>query len=62
MEVDLVAHCGDVAAGSFAHTLVLTDIASGWTECVALIVREGALVVDAVEGLRETMPFPLRGI
>jgi hypothetical protein len=62
MEVDLVAHCGDIAAGSFAHTLVLTDIASGWTECVALIVREGALVVDAIERLRETMPFPLRGI
>lgn len=62
MEADLVAHCGDVAAGSFAHTLVLTDISSGWTECVALIVREGSLVVDGIERLRETMPFPLRGL
>jgi hypothetical protein len=62
MEVDLVAHCGDVAAGSFANTLVLTDIASGWTECIALIVREGALVVDAIDRLRDTMPFVLRGI
>jgi len=62
LEVDLVAHCGESAAGSFANTLVLTDIASGWTECVALIVRESSLVVDALERLRGTMPFPLRGI
>lgn len=41
MEADLVSHGGDNVAGSFAHTLVLTDIATGWTECVALAVREG---------------------
>jgi integrase-like protein len=61
MEADLVAHGGESAAGSFAHTLVLTDIASGWTECVALAVREGSLVVEALERLRTTMPFPLLG-
>jgi len=61
MEGDLVAHGGESVAGSFAHTLVLTDIASGWTECVALAVREGSLVVEALERLRTTMPFPLRG-
>ncbi len=26
MEMDLVAHCGDVAAGSFVHTLTLTHL------------------------------------
>lgn len=62
VEMDLVAHCGDSLEGSFAHTLTLTDIASGWTECVALLVREGTLVVDALDRLRTTMPFPLRGI
>ncbi len=60
MEADLVAHCGDTAEGSFVHTLVLTDIATTWTECVPLVVREGALVVEALGRLRETMPFPLR--
>jgi hypothetical protein len=30
-EMDLVAHCGKSVAGSYAHSLVLTDIASGWT-------------------------------
>lgn len=29
MEMDLVVHCGDLAAGSFVHTLTLTDISSG---------------------------------
>ncbi len=61
MEADLVAHGGESVAGSFTHTLTLTDIASGWTECVALAVREGALIVEALERLRTTMPFPLRG-
>jgi len=62
LEVDLVAHSGESMGGSFAHTLVLTDIATGWTECVALLVREASLVVDALERLREAMPFPLRGV
>ncbi len=61
MEADLVSHGGDSAAGSFVHTLTLTDVASGWTECVALVVRDGALVAAALEHLRKNMPFPLRG-
>lgn len=61
MEADLVSHGGESAAGSFVHTLTLTDVVTGWTECVALVVRDGALVVAALEQLRTTMPFPLRG-
>ena len=62
LEIDLVAHCGGTMSGSFTHTLVLTDVASGWTECVALLVREGSLVVDGIERMRAAMPFSLRGI
>lgn len=62
VEADLVSHCGGTASGSFAYTLVLTDVASGWTECVALLVREASLIVEAIERLRMAMPFPLRGI
>ena len=62
LEADLVAHCGDSMSGSFANTLVLTDIATGWTECVALLVRDSHLVVAAIEQLRQSMPFQLRGI
>jgi hypothetical protein len=29
MEMDLLAHCGEVNRGGYVHSLVLTDIASG---------------------------------
>nr|WP_264660386.1 transposase family protein [Azospirillum canadense] len=62
MEADFVAHCGAVAAGSFVHTLTLTDIASGWTECVPIVVRERSLVVAAIHALQSELPFALRGL
>lgn len=62
LEMDFVTHCGERAAGSFVHTLVLTDVASGWTECIALPVREQSLVVEAITGLRRRLPFPLLGL
>src|SRR3984957_12722686 len=31
-EMDMVVHCGKSTIGSYVHSLVLTDIASGWTE------------------------------
>jgi hypothetical protein len=39
LEIDLVAHCGVQAEGSFLYTLTLTDIATGWTECLPLRSR-----------------------
>jgi hypothetical protein len=62
LEGDLVAHCGESAEGSFVQTLVLTDIATGWTECLPLVVREGALVIDALDRARTLFPFPLKGV
>lgn len=61
MEADLVAHSGGSMAGNVVHTLVLTDVATGWTECVPLIVRDQALIVEALEQIRKALPFPLRG-
>ncbi len=60
MEADLVAHCGTTADGSFVNTLVLTDLATTWTECVPIVVKGGTLIVEALDRLRESMPFPLR--
>ena len=48
-------------AGSVVHTLVLTDIATGWTECIPLIVRDQALIFEALEQIQKALPFPLRG-
>lgn len=62
MEVDLVTHSGPRAVGSFVHTLVLTDVASGWTECIALPVREQALIVEAITAVHSRLPFPLLGL
>jgi hypothetical protein len=62
MEMDLVAHGGPTAAGSFVHTLSFTDIATGWTECVPLLVRDSSLVIDGVESLSKGLPFVLQGL
>jgi hypothetical protein len=61
-ETDLVAHNGGLSAGSCVHSLVLTDISSGWTECVALVAREQTLVLEALEVLQSQLPIPLLGI
>jgi hypothetical protein len=62
MEMDLVAHCGAVNRGSFVHSLVLTDIATGWTEAAPLVVREGSLVVETLERIRVGLPFALHAL
>jgi hypothetical protein len=61
-EMDLVAHCGKSVAGSYLHSLVLTDIASGWTECAAMVVREQTLVIRTIEKLRVKLPVPMLGL
>src|SRR6516225_3871036 len=62
MEMDLVAHCGSINRGSYVHSLVLTDIASGWTEAAPIVVREGTLVVETLERIRGGLPFALTGL
>lgn len=62
LEMELVAHGGGAAGADFAHTLVLTDLASGWIEHIALLACEEAYVVGALDWLEATAPFTLRGI
>ena len=61
-EMDMVVHCGKSTAGSYVHSLVLTDIASGWTEAIAMVVREQTLVTESVSDIRTKLPFPLLGL
>ena len=61
MEADLVAHCGPVTNGSFVQTLVLTDIATGWTECAPLLYREQTLLREVLGEIRKLMSFELAG-
>ncbi len=61
VEADLVAHSGPTARGSFVQTLTLTDIATGWTECAPLLVREQRLLTEVLCEVRKLVPFPLLG-
>ena len=61
VEADLVAHSGPVASGSFVQTLVLTDVATGWTECAPLLFREQKLLSEVLTEMRMLLPFDLRG-
>src|ERR1700722_13605027 len=61
VEADLVAHSGPTAKGSFVQTLTLTDIATGWTECAPLLVREQKLLTEVLSAMQERMPFALLG-
>jgi hypothetical protein len=62
LEIDLVAHCGKWMECRFLWTLVATDMATGWSECLPLLNRDGASVMAALRMLEELLPFPLRGI
>src|SRR5699024_10428095 len=62
-EVDMVEHCGGPKKdGNFVHSLVLTDIASGWTECIALPARNHAYAISGVTHIRKQIPFVMHGI
>jgi len=62
VEADLVAHCGQRAEGAFLYTLVLTDVATGWTECLPLLHRGQHAVIQALDRARQLLPFPLLGL
>jgi hypothetical protein len=62
VEADLVAHCGESTHGEYLHTLTLTDICTGWTECLALLNRSQRAVSQAIKEARALLPFPLLGI
>ena len=59
----MVEHCGGAKTdGNFVHSLVLTDIASGWTECIAMPVRNQSLVVEAMAMAATDLPFAMLGV
>ncbi len=61
-EIDLVAHSGDRADGDFIHSLNVTDIHTTWVETRAVMGKSQHHVQEALELLRQALPFPLRGI
>ncbi|HEX6483101.1 MAG TPA: transposase family protein [Ktedonobacteraceae bacterium] len=62
VEADLVAHCGIDIEGGYLYTLTLTDVATGWTECLPLLYRSQETVLAALQQARLLFPFPILGI
>lgn len=58
-ETDLVHHCGPLSAGEYVHTLQLVDIATGWSERVAVLGRTQAAMVAAFQKVLGRLPFPI---
>lgn len=59
-EVDLVHHCGDSTAGDYLHTLQLIDVATGWSERVAIRGRGQAAMETGFRQVLARLPFPVR--
>jgi hypothetical protein len=62
LEGDLVAHCGAHTEGSYLYTLTLTDIATGWTECLPVLYKSPEAVLAAFQQARVLFPFPILGL
>ena len=62
VEADLVAHCDSSVEGSYLFTLTLTDIATGWTECLPVLRKSAEGVLAAIKQARSLFPFPLLGL
>jgi hypothetical protein len=61
-EIDLVSHSGSAASGEFCHSLNLTDIYTTWTEARAVLGKGQQGVREALDEMRQALPFPLQGI
>jgi len=61
-ECDLVAHCGETTMGMFLNTLVITDIITTWTECIALFKKSADDVMLGLDTARKLLPFAMLGL
>lgn len=62
LEIDLVGHDGGNVSGDYCQSLDTVDIATGWTEPRGLKNKAQVWTFDAIEDIREVLPFPLLGI
>ena len=59
-EIDLVHHCGPSASGDYGYTLQWIDVATGWSERVAVLGRGYRVMEDAFLRILRRLPFPAR--
>jgi hypothetical protein len=58
-EVDLVHHCGVSTDGQYVHTLQMVDVATGWSECAAILGRSYLVMQDGFQRILKRLPFPV---
>jgi hypothetical protein len=58
-EVDLVHHCGPSASGEYVHTIQMIDVATGWSERVAVLGRSYLVMEDGFRHILSHLPFPV---
>jgi hypothetical protein len=56
-EADLVHHCGISASGQYVHTFQMVDVATGWSERVAILGRSYLVMQDAFQRMLSRLPF-----
>ncbi len=58
-EVDLVHHSGPNPSGQYVHTLQMIDVATGWSERVAVLGRSYCVMQDGFRQILTRLPFPV---
>jgi hypothetical protein len=58
-EVDLVHHCGPSASAEYVCTLQMVDVATAWSERVAVLGRSYLVMQDGFRRILVRLPFPV---
>ena len=59
-EVDLVHHCGPSSSGEYVHTIQMIDVATAWSERVAVLGRSYLVMEDGFSRILARLPFPVQ--
>jgi hypothetical protein len=62
LEIDTVHHCGISESGEFCLTLSATDVYSAWVELRPLLNKAEKWVLQALQNIYYSLPFPLQGL
>jgi hypothetical protein len=58
-EVDLVHHCGSATVGDYVHTIQMVDIATGWSERVAVFGCTQREMAAGFRRIQARLPMPM---
>lgn len=59
-EVDLVQHSGESSDGIYAFTLQMVDVATGWSERIALLGKGQRAMEGGFRGILKRLPFAVK--